>query len=285
MKQRELDRRTFAGTLGGAAVLAMTSKAAIPTMGTWLDCNVTLGQWPFRTTPLQSAAQLSKKLHEQGVTQAWAGSFEAIFQNDVQAVNLQLARVCREAPHKNLFPVATINPSLPDWQSDLVHAHEQLSMSIIRLYPNYHSYKLDDACFEDFLNLAVKRQLAIQVVVQIEDDRTQSPRMQVPPVDLKPLAKQLHHVPTAKVMILNASRPQLDAIIPSESILFDIAKIEGICALEQILETVNHERMVFGSHAPFFYWEAARLKLQESELLDRQLDAIVQGNATRWLNA
>ena len=156
-------------------------------------------------------------------------------------------------------------------------------MSIVRLYPNYHNYTLEDACFEELVDFASERKIAIQLVVQMEDDRTQPLRMQIPPVDLRPLAKHMLRS-AARVMILNATRSQLDPVIQSERVLFDIAKIEGAGSLEQMLETVNHERIVFGSHSPLFYWEAARLKLQESELLDRQLDAIVQGNAKQWAN-
>lgn len=280
-------RRDFVGklgsTLGCATMMAMTCEATTPSSDSWLDCNVTLGLWPFRRSQLQSPAELSKKLSGHGVTEAWAGSFEAMFQDDIQSTNLRLVQDCRMTT--NLLPVATINPALPDWRADLIHAHEKLSLSIVRLYPNYHGYKLDDPCFADFLRLATERQISLQLVVQIEDERTQSPLMQVPPVDLKPLAKQLQDHPAARVMILNASRTQLDLILPIGGVLFDIAKIEGASALEQLLETVSHERIVFGSHAPFFYWEAAQLKLKESELLDRQFAAIVHSNAKRWSNA
>ena len=279
-----MKRRDFAGALGGATLMAMAGKAAGPNIDEWLDCNVTLGQWPFRKTAFQTPKSLAEKLQKLGVTQAWTASFDAIFQNDLQTDNLQLAQACRDNSIKNLLPVATINPALPDWQADLIFCEKQLSMSIVRLYPNYHNYTLEHACFEELFDFASNRKLAIQLVVQMEDDRTQPLRMQAPPVDLRPLAKHMLRSSTARVMILNATRSQLEPVIQSERVLFDIAKIEGAGVLEQMLETVNHERIVFGSHSPLFYWEAARLKLQESELLDRQLDAIIQGNAKRWAN-
>jgi predicted TIM-barrel fold metal-dependent hydrolase len=38
-------------------------------------------------------------------------------------------------------------------------------------------------------------------------------------------------------------------------------------------------RLMFGSQLPFFYFEAALLKLQESALTGDQLAAIMHGNA------
>jgi len=43
------------------------------------------------------------------------------------------------------------------------------------------------------------------------------------------------------------------------------------------------ERIVFGSHAPYFRVETAILKLIESPLDVQQLRAIMQGNARRLL--
>ena len=44
------------------------------------------------------------------------------------------------------------------------------------------------------------------------------------------------------------------------------------------------ERIVFGSHAPYFPVETAILKLIESPLDAQQLQAIMQGNARRLLS-
>jgi predicted TIM-barrel fold metal-dependent hydrolase len=41
--------------------------------------------------------------------------------------------------------------------------------------------------------------------------------------------------------------------------------------------------VLFGSHAPFFYFEAAPLKLQESDLHGATLRAVAELNARRLL--
>ena len=47
---------------------------------------------------------------------------------------------------------------------------------------------------------------------------------------------------------------------------FDIATLEGLAGLERQVKTIPAERILYGSHAPFFTPESAKLKLQESEL-------------------
>ena len=53
--------------------------------------------------------------------------------------------------------------------------------------------------------------------------------------------------------------------------------------MANLLKQVPADRVVFGSHAPFFYFESALLKLQESPLSELQATAVRAGNARRLL--
>ena len=59
--------------------------------------------------------------------------------------------------------------------------------------------------------------------------------------------------------------------------------LEGVGGLESLLEQVPVNRVLFGSFAPLFYFESARLKLRESRLSAELLRAISCGNAQRLL--
>ena len=80
-----------------------------------------------------------------------------------------------------------MNPTLPDWEEDLRRALETLKLAGLRLYPGYHGYKLDGPEFAALLMKATERGLPVQLAVKLEDERTQSPRMPIAPVDLSPL--------------------------------------------------------------------------------------------------
>ena len=60
---------------------------------------------------------------------------------------------------------------------------------------------------------------------------------------------------------------------------FEIATLEGVAGIESLLQRLPDLRLSFGSHAPYFYFEAALLKLQESDLSPAQLAAVRHANA------
>src|SRR5262249_16278443 len=77
---------------------------------------------------------------------------------------------------------------------------------------------------------------------------------------------------------------------PSRTFL-DISRLEGNGAVARMIGSIEGlpsarapvDRIVFGSHAPYFPVETALLKLMESPLDAQQLEAIVQRNARRLL--
>ena len=281
-------RRTFLQqTAALAASVALPASAEPPKPAPLIDCNVTIGNWPFRDLHADQSNEIQgfrTSLRNKGVTQGWAGSFDALFMRDISYANEKLLYHCNENTGLFLIPAFAINPTLPAWKADL----ERWSNSVwklIRLHPNYHGYTLDDSRFLDLLELATANKLLIQIVAQMEDERTQHPLMQAPPVSFKPLPAALKRVPAARVMILNANRAMSMTALQGTNVILDLAMLEGVGGIENLLKDWPLEQVVFGSHAPFFYFESAKLKLQESELSEKQLTAITHENAQRLLPA
>lgn len=296
-----MDRRAFlqqglaaatAASLAGAGPAAAqvgpeapspttTATTALPTgAGDGItDVHVYLGRSPFREFPWSGTEILARELRARGVRQAWAGSFEALLHRDLAAVNARLAAEC--AAHSEvLVPVGTVNPVLPDWREDLRRCADVHGMRVLRLHPAYHGYALDDARVPELLDLAAARGLLVQVVTQLEDARTQHPLVQVKPVDLKPLPALLQACPKARVMLLNANATMVTTALRGlQGLWMDFAMIEGVGGVEALLKTWPAEKLCFGSYAPVFYWESARLKLVESGVEGAVLAAALRGNA------
>lgn len=259
-----------------------------------IDVNVYLDQWPFRRLPDDEPRRLVAKLIDNGVKEAWAGSFDGLLQRDVGGVNRRVAELAQRLSAESsgrlrIRPVATINPTLPGWQSDLRRCHDEQEMQIIRLHPNYHNYTLDDPRFDELLEGAARMGLLIQIAVAMEDVRTQSPLLQVPNVDVTPLMERLRQRPTARVILLNALRSvrltTAGELAAAGRVWFDIGMLEGVNGVSNLLETVPVGRVLFGSYAPFFYHESAVLKLQESPLGQRIRAAIGRENARQLLGS
>lgn len=254
-----------------------------------VDTNVHLGRWPFRGSPWNTTEAIVGRLKAADVTEVWAGSCEALFDKDLAGVNERLVRECRRCGEGILLPFGSVNPRLPDWRDDLRRCHESHGMKGIRLYPGYHAYKLDDAAALELFDLAAARKLLVQIVVQMEDIRTQHPLMQVQPVDISALAAIIPKRPGLKVQILDASgqipEQLLVSLARSNQVKFDIAMVEGLGGVARFLEKAGPGAVLFGSHFPLFYLESARLKVRESGLSEADAEALQSGNARRLLSA
>jgi uncharacterized protein len=254
---------------------------------TLIDVNVHLGQWPTRRLPLDKTASLRSKLNRLGIRQAWAGSFEAILHRDIDGVNQRLAMECREQQEDKLLPIGSVHPKLPDWQEDLRRCQEVHRMPGIRLYPNYHGYRLEDPVVAELFQEATRRNLFIQVVLRLEDTRTQHPLLQVPDVAWQPLIDLIPGIPNLRLVLLNAFRSMrvgdISRCMELGEVYADIAMLEGAAGLETILAELPHDRILFGTHSPFFYPESTLLKLRESELPRFQQQALESENAKRLL--
>ena len=274
-----------AGGLAPGAAQAADQRGAIGAAGsgTLIDTNVSLSRWPGRRLPLDETPALVARLRSQGVKQAWAGSFDALLHKDIASVNARLAEDCRKHGRGLLVPFGSVNPVLPAWEDDLRRCHEEHKMPGIRLHPNYQGYKLGDPAFAKLLDLASERGLIVQLAVAMEDERTQHPLMRAPHVDVAPLLSLLAGRSNSRIVLLNWSRGVSSALAAKLSaagqVHFDIATLEGVGGVANLLKQVPAERVVFGSHAPFFYLESALLKLRESALSDAQAKAIREGNA------
>ncbi len=254
-----------------------------------VDVNVSLGRWPVRRLPWDNPGRLVEKLHSRGVTQAWAGSFEGLLHKDLAAVNARLAEECQKHGRGFLLPFGSVNPKLPRWEKDLETCAETHRMAGVRLHPNYHGYGLDDPEFGRLLRLAAERRLIAQLALLMEDERMMHPRLRVPPVDISPLTALLERTPGLRLVLLNAlgvvHGERLRKLLASGMVHVEVSMLEGVGGLDSLLRQVPAERVLFGSHVPLFYFDAAELKLKESLLTAEQIRIIASENARRLLGA
>ncbi len=251
-----------------------------------IDVNVSVSRWPFRRLPDDEPENLVRRLQRLNVTEAWAGSYDALLHQDVGGVNLRLVATCRSQGGGILRPFGTVNPLLPDWPEELRRCHEDHKMLGIRLHPNYHGYALDNPLFAELLSAAAKRGLIVQIALKMLDERTLHPLLKnLPSTSPAPLEALVTREPKPKVVLLNGGGggrgERGRRLLATGAISFDMSTVEGASGLERLIKQIGHEHIVFGSQAPLFYAEAAHLKLKESVLTPEQTEAITQKNAER----
>ena len=185
-----------------------------------------------------------------------------------------------------MVPVGSINLALPGWPDDLQRCAGEHQMKVIRLHPNYHGYTLLGTEFTELLQLAQDASLIVQIVVAMEDGRTQHPQLQVPDTDVQPLLTLKNEYPNVRIQLLNhrLRSPLLTQLAGLPNIYFDTARVDGTDAVPQLVKAVPKGRVLYGSHAPLLIPEAAMIRVHESgRLVDEQLRAVYTDNASNVL--
>jgi predicted TIM-barrel fold metal-dependent hydrolase len=283
----------LAASLTGESSVAAQPASALPEI---VDTNVHLFEWPFRKLKYARTDALVAKLQKHRITKAWAGSFEAVLHKQLDSVNRRLVEECQARGDGMLVAIGSVNPAWPDWEEDLRRCHEQYRMKGIRLYPGYHGYSLGHPAFARLLAEAAKRHVLVQIVLRMEDERVHHTVISIGAVDVAPLPELLKKLPEAKVQLINSAGPILgkhvSTLIRDTQVAFDIAATEGNGGVGRLIEGKNYsyrgaiplERLLFGSHAPFFPCESALLKLFESPLSIDQLRKLMSANAQRLIS-
>lgn len=242
-----------------------------------IDSNCHLGHWPFRALANSDPAGLLGLMDRWGVTQAWVGPFEALFYRDSGQANRDLLRSL--APYRDrLIPWAALNPGFPGWEQDWREAREGGCVGV-RLYPNYHGYALGDDCCLKLLAQAQELDLPVAVYERVVDERLHHWHCKVPPTEMA-LAPLVQRYPRLRLIQCGSSA---GAAAAPPGVCVEISRVEGIGGVGALVAALGPERVLFGSHAPYFYLQAALLKVVEAGLGEEARQALLHGNARRLL--
>jgi len=297
---KNIDRRSFiktaALTIPATAIADQTSLAQNrsgkpPGI---IDTNINLFNWPFRSLKYRDTKTLVAKLKKHRVIEAWTGSFEALFAKDMDGANARLAAECHEKANRFLIPFGSVNLAWPDWEEDVRRCHEIHKMPGLRIYPGYQPFDLDHPDMERLLKMIAERGLILQIVFGMEDPRVHHPIINVRAPNFRPLVKMLKTVPNTKVQLLhfpNSPQTEFADFMTLPNTFIEFSRIEGNGGVGRMLGVAEGlpslraplDRVLFGSHAPYFPIETAIFKLIESPLDHRQLEAIMHLNARRLL--
>lgn len=284
-------RRFLKRTLGTAAAFGVDRLVAAnddtPTNESITDTHVYLGHWPHQQLSSEAPAKLFADLRRTGVSQAWVGSFDGLFQKDVAGVNARLASICARISDGMAVAFGTINPTLPDWEDDIRRCYEDFHMPGVRVHPNYHGYTLDDSRFVKLLELAADRGLIVQLVAWMEAERHLLLNPHVREADLSPLAEKVAMPRNLKLILTNylhtSEDEHIGALIRNDNVYFDFARASNTEPISQLIVKTSPTRVIFGSGAPLRSVETAASKLNEMKVTGDIRRQIGTANAAAML--
>src|SRR4029079_14673744 len=113
-----------------------------------IDVNAYLGHFAFRWLRHNTAESLLKLMDARKINRAVVSSASAITYRNAQSGNEEIDAEVK-AHRDRLITFAVINPAYAGWDDDLNACHESFAMRGVRLYPDWHNYRLPDPrCLE-----------------------------------------------------------------------------------------------------------------------------------------
>jgi predicted TIM-barrel fold metal-dependent hydrolase len=255
-----------------------------------IDTNAYLGPYAFRHLRHNTADGLLRLMDAKGIDKAWVSSAAAITHRNVQPANEELAESVRR--HRDrLVPLAVINPFYAGWQDDLTACKEQLDMKGLRLYPNWHNYKLADKCCLDLIDAATALRMPITIPLRVEDYRQRSWLVDVKdlsPAEIVPLIKAK---PQARFVLLNGlgyiASPlgQKNNNLPA-NYWIEISRLSALMTNEigKLIKALGPDRIVFGTGMPFNAPDPALVKIEVLQLNRKDKDQICEENAAALMS-
>jgi len=248
-----------------------------------IDADLLLGHYPFRPLPAPShdLQRIKDYLQVRGIRRACVASLHAVFYADPQQGNSEhLPQVVGD---DFFLPVGTINPALYNWRATLARCVEAYGCRIVRLLPNYHMYNLAAPFVDDFLAEAQRRQVTVAIVKRLEDERMHPLLMKVPGVDNGEITALAQRYPYP-LIVLSAYLPEIKELASaSNQLYFDLAFAETMNTMQRLTEAVPSERLLFSTHTPFFYPEAAIGKVAHWITSEENRQRVCEGNLMNLL--
>ena len=237
-----------------------------------IDTNTWVGHWPFHPFDLSTPGELADRLASEGIDRAWVAPAEAVLFPDPQIGNERWLPLVAE--HERLVPVAVIDPTYGNWRPSLERCVDEWRARVVKLVPTYRCFELDDPRVDELIAAADEMGLVVSVQIRLEDERRHHPLMKVPPPDKEALLALSRRHPDTLLHLACAYVPELTQLAKAENFMFEISSLERLDTLSGLLEVVPPERLCFGSHTPFYYTRAARLKLETASVPQEVVETI-----------
>ena len=251
-----------------------------------IDTGLLVGPCPFRSVP-SSVADLVALRQAAELDCAVATGFRSLLYYDpIAGLEQDLAEY--DSLAEWLFFYAVVNPEFPQWAKLVNWVATNQRLVGVRLVPALHHYALDTPLFGEIVDLAGQLQLPVNLMARVFDDRI-APRFvdqRVPSLDA--VAAFLARCGETRVILSMFYFNELKVLpvdwanLPHGYVDFGCCK-PSVVSLDELGEWFPLERALFGTGAPFYYWQGSRLGLAGSRLEDKAKQGILGQNALEVL--
>ncbi len=242
-----------------------------------IDCNVSLGHWPFARPAVETAQELDAHLRRHGIGRALVSSADAVLYPEAEECNEKLRAALKGFP--SLIPVPVLNPRT----ASAAGIRGQEGLRAVKLIPNYHGYSLSDPRAVDACREAARRSVPVMVQMRMEDERGHYEFLRMPGVAVEEITALAAAVPGLSIIALCPYFAEAAVLARVPGVFVDISFTELPDTLAQLCAVVPASAVLFGSHTPLHYTGAAIAKLASADIDEKTRQEIAGGNARRLL--
>jgi len=244
-----------------------------------IDALCDRGHTPYREIGQRAVAYVMDRC---GIGAACVSLAVGMFAFDAREANERLVQAI--ARHRNrLWPIGTLDPTVPTWREDLEDGLGRLDLAGFRLHPTYHGYPLDAPDALDLATWLADAGHPLFVALYVDEERFQHPAIRVPDVPIAEIVRLIRQAP-ATTIVLNSLKvehalPLLEAGLHLDRVYLDVNAMDmPFDGLRSLAETHGVDRLVFGTQMPFLYPEAALMVVEHSGLASVEIEAILERN-------
>lgn len=244
----------------------------------FFDVNCSIGGWPFRSVPRNSAGEVRADLTGIGCVGACVVNNGAILYADTGAANRELYEAI--APHRDFFVgAATINPLWPRPEEELDRCCDRYGFRALRLLPLYWGCPCNHPAMLRLIRHAEERGLPILLPAEIVNLRQRNRLEPDLPLRWETAAELAKLFPRVRFLFLDSLLPPAAAEIPNLYGEFNRGRAAYGDNLARMVHALGSERVLLGTGAPLRIPNASLLKLAHTRLSDSEKLRIALENA------
>lgn len=233
-----------------------------------IDTYTIFGSWPSGGADL-SLERLVNSLAGRDIKAAIAHSTDAVFQTTLEN-NVLIQQ--KMAEYSALFPAAVVDPTLAikPWEDAAKIAAQPVAC--IRFFPEVHNWPVGDyPPFYKCLEAIAPQNVPVSVAITAPGQISALAKMDI----ARGMTVILAHLADDCVSEIAAILPSLDSWYVSTDGLTHLG------LLEELVQTIGSERILFGSAAPRGSIEGSLRYVKLSSISDGDKEAILYSNAAR----
>lgn len=243
------------------------------------DINACFGHWQYWDLCDSSSDDLIALMDGHGVERAAVLSLRGVF-IDWRQGNEETLFAARRYPDR-LVPFATVSPFLGG-DGDALHRAVDAGARGVRLFPSFHSYRLDSDFVDAICTAAAQRGVPVMIPTRL----MMNWRFVPVPVDSIGAITGAHPETTfilsgPNYLVEYQALVRLMKRCPNVS--YEFSCMQGFNAIGKLVAEVGVERILFGTGAVLNYPACNVAKLQHAEITPEQRTAIASDNAERLL--